>query len=499
MFLYLLSNFSILWQKDYRLLLLVVSFFVCWLIISLIASEGNFAESLYGVTGRQNGTLTFLCLISFFLVVVINVKDFSADKYIGLLTICGFAASLYGFIQALGLDPFDWINPYSPVFSFFGNPNFHSAFIGLTGVAMFSKILNVIRFSKVWLFYFCGIILVSFNLVAAKSQQGFFVLAIGLIVLTLIFLRKRNEKLFLSALGASALGFIAIVADLLRLSPWTPLFYEESISFRGDFWRVGYRIAASEPLFGVGLDGYRDYFRTFRDYGAYSRSPDSSISSAHNIFLDLASGGGLPLLASYIFIIFLTARSAFRVLKRNESFDIRFATVLSCWVAFTAQSLISINQIGLAIWGFVASGLIIGYEIQGKSDVRSKSEGNPSKSLIFSLGFLLGFCISLPLYLVDSSFRTSVASGEVLRIVDSVKKWPQSPIRMNMAAQLLRNGNFPDQALDVSRSAVEKFPRNFEAWQELSLNEKSSSMEKSEAIAKMRELDPLNTSILSGQ
>ena len=69
---------------------------------------------------------------------------------------------------------------------------------------------------------------------------------------------------------------------------------------------------------------------------------------------------------------------------------------------------------------------------------------------------------------------------------------------MNLAASILRSGGFPDQALEISKSAVEKFPRNFEAWQELSQNEKLSSAERISVIAKMRELDPLNPSIPSG-
>ena len=43
----------------------------------------------------------------------------------------GVASLGYGLVQALGGDPFDWVNPYSPVFGFLGNPNFQSSFAAL--------------------------------------------------------------------------------------------------------------------------------------------------------------------------------------------------------------------------------------------------------------------------------------------------------------------------------------------------------------------------------
>ena len=66
---------------------------------------------------------------------------------------------------------------------------------------------------------------------------------------------------------------------------------------------------------------------------------------------------------------------------------------------------------------------------------------------------------------------------------------------MILAAKILREGGFADQALEISTKATELFPNNFEAWQELYTNPKASEDFKLEAIQTMKKLDPLNPNL----
>lgn len=99
---------------------------------------------------------------------------------------------------------------------------------------------------------------------------------------------------------------LAIISDVFQKSPWSPMLYQESVSFRGDFWRAGTRMTWNNPFFGVGPDGYRDYYRSYRDLTTASRT-DSNVptDSAHNGLLDLSSSGGLPLLMIYLILLHL--------------------------------------------------------------------------------------------------------------------------------------------------------------------------------------------------
>jgi hypothetical protein len=285
----------------------------------------------------------------------------------------------------------------------------------------------------------------------------------------------------------------------LQKSPWSPILYKESVTFRGDFWRAGWNMTTDNPIFGVGLDGYRDHYRASRDLVTALRpGSDAMTDSAHNVFLDISSGGGFPLLIIYVFLIGLTIFSAIKVIRRSAGFDVGFAAVLGVWIAYLAQSLISINQLGLAVWGWVLMGTIIGYEINTREKIEVKS-AKPVKSgystVAIGLGFIIGLGIGLPLMVADAAFRSTVKSGDVLKIEASVRQWPQSVTRMTLAAQILREGNMPERSIVIAREAVEFNPMNFEAWKELSLQPNATDEERGKALATMKKLDPFNPNL----
>jgi O-antigen ligase len=108
----------------------------------------------------------------------------------------------------------------------------------------------------------------------------------------------------------------------------------------------------NHPLFGVGMDSYRDYYFRSRDLVAAQREiAGASVDSAHNVILDMFSSGGFPLALIFILIQSLIFSSAIRTLKRMPEFDPLFVTIFAAWIGFQAQSLISINVIGLSVWG----------------------------------------------------------------------------------------------------------------------------------------------------
>ena len=293
------------------------------------------------------------------------------------------------------------------------------------------------------------------------------------------------------------LGTFAVLIDILQKGPWQSVLYKESVSYRGDFWRAGWRMSTDNPIFGVGLGGYGDHFRSNRDLVSASRVEISSnVDSAHNILLDISSGGGFPLLAFYLGLVLLTVVSAIKVIRRSTTFDFTFAGIFGAWVAYTAQSLISVSQIGIAIWGWVLSGAIIGCEINS----RSKREpvvlkNDASEILSVSGGLILGLLLTMPFVISDTQFRSTVRSGDVNKIMASVQRWPQSVENMNFTTSLFRQGGFPDQSLIIARQAVKLNPRSFEAWQQLYVSPNASEAERVNALAKMRALDPLNPTL----
>jgi O-antigen ligase len=494
----LVINFKSLLSKENRNVLFLSVLFLLWAALASINSNMKIGEILFGVTGRNTGLLTYASLLFLMLFAVIKKSSTSIPNLILVLLFSGLISAMYGLIQSFGLDPFEWINPYSPVFGFFGNPNFQASFMGISATAALSYCLQKSNWNiwkSLWLSY---IPLSLYVVYASKSQQGYLVFAAGASVVIYLWIKSfsnlsRYKPVYL------LLGFMAVISvllDILQKSPWQSVLYKPSVTFRGDFWRTGWNITQGNPIFGVGLDGYRDSYRLYRDQIAAERNPSAMVDSAHNVFLDISSGGGFPLLIIYCGLILLVVISILRVVRREKEFNYSFAGVTGAWVAYLAQSVISINQIGLAIWGWVLSGVIIGYEIKTRKETPDVTASNKSlEPVVISLGLIIGLVVSLPLILTDGQFRSTVKAGDVIKIEQNLEHWPQSVIRMNVAAQIFIDGGFANRALTISQKAVELNPRNFEAWEKIYLNPESDENTKAQALAKMRDLDPLNPNI----
>ena len=497
-FFLLLGIGKFLLAPKYRVVVSASILFIAWALVATLISGVNLTEGLFGVTGRQTGLLAYFALNTLMISAVISSAAKLNRKLVLALVSVGVLSGLYGVLQSFGKDPFDWINPYSPVFGFFGNPNFQASFMGMAAVAAVAMSLesSVKLQSRIGLFIL--VVLALFNIYESKSQQGYLVFIAGVAVVGYMFVRG-NEKLKKFTplyLVASLLGFVAVVLDILQKSPWSSILYKESVTFRGDFWRAGWKMTLDNPVFGVGLDGYRDHYRASRDVvTAFRPGSDAMTDSAHNVFLDISSGGGFPLLIIHIFLIGLTIFSAIKVIRRSSGFDVGFAGVLGAWVAYLAQSLISINQLGLAVWGWVLMGVIIGYEINTREKIEVIRVKPVYSAIAIGMGLIIGLGVGLPLMVADASFRSTVKAGDVIKIEASVRQWPQSVTRMTLAAQILREGNLPDRSIVIAREAVAFNPMNFEAWKELSLQPNATEQERAEVLANMKKLDPFNPNL----
>jgi O-antigen ligase len=479
-------------------LLIILGVFLVLLLVNLIFNNENFVERFFGSSGRQTGFLTYLSLliVAIYASQISNLQVTKNVQKAMLFAAC--ISAVYGLIQFLGKDPFDWINPYSPVFAFLGNPNFLASFLGVSSVLLFALLFDG-KSEILWRLTLLAL-LVFFMIIIAltKSQQGFLVFATGGSVVFLLFVKKiqikRVYKLFISS--GFLIGGVFGVLGLLNRGFLADYLYKTSISSRGDYWRAAWSMTLNNPLFGVGLDGYRDHYRISRDYVAVSRfGPEEVSDSAHNIFLEFSSTGGLPLLICYVGFVIVTMISIIRIVRVQDSLNPAVVGLIGAWVGYTVQSVISINQIALATCGWIFSGLIIGYEFKLTKVITSKSgivKESPSRVLFSTLGIVLALVLTIPVYLADAELRASVKSGDAQRVINAANKWPQDVIRMNIISNLLRENGFEKQALPIARAATERAPHLFTTWRALSYISIISPSEKAKALQKMKSLDPLN-------
>jgi hypothetical protein len=223
----------------------------------------------------------------------------------------------------------------------------------------------------------------------------------------------------------------------------------------------------------------------------------------------------------------LVVYSAFLVFKRSNRFDPLFVTLLSIWFGFNAQLFISINQIGVAVWGWVTSGLLIGFgiirlnpeteklvvndELKNKKALKKVlGEKNllPGSILKGAAGLIIGSTIGLPSYIGEARYFIEMSSGDPVRIQNAAYIWPKNEQHFMQVATSLRDNrtntsiarpelkpetipDYSDLGVKVARDSVKFFPHSIYTYQLLRSFPGITAEEDLLTKQKMRELDPL--------
>jgi hypothetical protein len=484
--------------KKHKLYFYSIGFLLLDLIFVLLSKNINFIEQIFGTFARNTGFVTMACFALYSVIGAVLAQQSFLKRTTTVFLVVGLVDGLYGLLQIAGLDPFDWTNPYSPVFGFFGNPNFHSSFQAMGSVCavtlLFESGISLKR--KIELSFMFLLFLI--NIWQSKSIQGFLVLGAAAIFLITIVISKSSLKKFLRV-PVYFLGVIlssAVLLDIFQKSPWKPVLYKPSVSSRGDFWNAGFQMMLGKPLNGVGLDNYGDWYNFYRSADSIKeRGANVASNSSHNVFLDYGSNGGLPMFLVYFLIVSLTALAIIKVFKRSEKLDPHFLALSGVWVAFQVQSIISINQIGLSIWGWLLTGIIIGYQKLESSEERKQELLSDKKFKMLpnaAIGATLGLIIALPPFLSDVSYRSAIDSQVADQVKNSAYKWPQNTDRMVLASTAFADNNLPGESLSIAKDVVQINPRKIQAWRLIWQNSVSTLQEKEIALKNLQKLDPKN-------
>jgi len=252
------------------------------------------------------------------------------------------------------------------------------------------------------------------------------------------------------------------------------------------------------PFFGVGMDGFGDWYR--RSWSGVSGVTDT----AHNIPLDIGASGGSPLLLLHLAIIGLALLSIIKVVKRKDEFNVYFAAIVAAWVAYQAQSLISINQLGLGVWGWSLTGLIIGYEINSRNDnpIENQKVARKGKAVTEKLSasalvivFItsgIGIAIAAPPYLAADRFYKALQSGDANVIQPAAYLKPYDRGRFLYVAQILNQNKLEARAIEVLSDASKIYPDSIGVWSQWATIASATRADISKAKAEMKRLDPYN-------
>jgi O-antigen ligase len=428
----------------------IVFFFCLLFIIGMFVSvvfADNKMMAVIGDTQRRNGFASYFSLIIIFLYSFKVINFTNILRIFKASVIVGSIFSGYGVLQHFDKDFVSWNNPYNPVISTAGNPNFASALMAVF-VMMAVTILFISKIPTGYkLFSAITIGMSLFAIISSNSRQGIVALLFGLLFFISLFFYLRNINFGFFVIIVSIFLTVVALFGMLQKGPLAQLLYKTSVTIRGYYWDAGISMFLSNPLTGIGMDGYGLYFKEFRN-PEYSLLYGFEITStnAHNTVIQLFATGGAILGMSYLGLLIIILMRGIRLVKNTESCQRMIGLgLLSSWIVFQAQSQISIDNIVLSVWGWLLGGSILGLErnvhllnlAEPKVQLKTKrSESTEVYRILASIVFLIPtLIISFALHRSETQSLLSSAYGSNINSQGTllVEKYSSDVIRNPLA------------------------------------------------------------------
>ncbi len=375
---------------------------------------------LIGETQRRNGFLSYFALVVVFLYLSIHFNYNYSLRLIKVSIFIGLVLSSYGLLQIAGKDFVKWNNPYNSMISTLGNPNFASAMLALMTIIS-TALLFIKSFQKIYKLLSIIVIINSIlAIIQSDSIQGLLVILTGLAFYFGAYTYFNHKRLRIMVIALCLFTFGLISAGILQFGPLAGYLYKDSVSVRGYYWESAVEMFKAQPLTGVGLDSYGSYFKEFRDAG-YPLKYGYEITStnAHNVYLQLFSTGGLLVGLSYalilIFVLVLGLKAVRNSIGDEQKIMLLF---LSTWISFQSQSLISIDNIGISIWGWTLSGCIIGLATNSSLNSIDNPWSNLSKTRTISINLfqpIVSAIVLVPTLIISISLWRSESTMFLVR------------------------------------------------------------------------------------
>ena len=474
---------------------------------SLLFSEAPKNQSFWGVFGRNNGLLTNCCL---FLILIFGfslAKNGQAMYALRLFVISSVLPVVYGLVQFIGRDPIPW--QQDGLFSTLGNVNFSSTYFALVAIASAGILTFDKNLRKNYFFVISSILNIILSLSTGSIQGPILLLSSFALYLFYIVAMKTSFWYSWSFLGVIAGTGIFSVYSFLGFGLLGEKLRQETLSLRLDYWRAGIRMIIDSPIFGKGPDAYGDWYRRERDLEAILKTSAGRVTNtAHNIFLDIGvSAGVVPSLVMLVLFVVPLFILIMRTLRKHVSKTEFIFFLLS--VAYFLQSLISINQISVSVWGWLFLGITIGLveknrEISASSNaasvknvevfefVSTKSSQLPAGLLLKCMATaLIGLVLVFFPLRTDLIFQSNYKKQSVDGLIKTSRLTGSNAVLMETALESMKN-LAPQVQSVFAEEIVRKYPASVFAWKIIhDLNAPGTPL-RLMAVDKFLELDPLN-------
>jgi O-antigen ligase len=499
-------------SKPLKQLNIILLVFVTLMLIAALLTDFKYV-AFFGETQRRNGFFQYLALSIVLIATAMFTRLFNIKKLFLVTFFLGIVSVTYSLMQTTGNDFVSWDNPYNSVISTLGNPNFAAAVMAVMGVISFSSIFNSDFNPSSRIFVAILVLMLVFAIYRSNARQGLLSIALGSGVFFIIWIWDKNKKLGIATLIPGFIVMTFSVLGMLQVGPLQQYLYKSSVSVRGYYWRAGLEMLSNHPFFGVGIDRYGSYFKQYRE-AEYPLNIGFQLTSsnAHNTFIQFFATGGAFLGITYLILnLYVVYRAIVGIKSLEGNKKLYLVGIFSAWISFHSQSLVSIDNIGISIWGWVLAGAIIGLSLSEDSlnrenefySLKKRNDLNIGQALVSGISTVFILILVTLLYRGES---ISYQGGITLNSQDEASRTYYKDLQLKVINTPLNDPTYKlfaaskliDAGFEEGIAEAEKLykvdPRNLDTLALLSITyERLGKLPKAIEFRKViTELDPWN-------
>jgi len=514
--------------KANKIVTFITGFFLLSLIISVAFTSNDFIQSLVGAYGRNNGLLSWFALLVFFL-----VGSHSQNLNLGVvflkgIVVTGLVVGIYAWSQYTNFDVirliFDWFNQERRVHATFGNTNLFSAFAAIILVASLGSSINTLN-SKTFRFLSISTFFIYLPFIPRIDFQGrliaIFCIALFLGIWLWMYPNKWIKRIGFFWMSIFSSCVFLVTFAFFKLGPLSQLLvdYLPSLQDRIFFWRAAMKIISDKPYFGIGIDEMDYWYREYRlkESVGFRAAAGEGVDNVHNSFLQIGATTGILSLVGYLSLVIFIGWCITRALKIHKG-SFHLITLIFVWFAYTIQSLVSFDNLGIMVIGWSVAGILVGLsKVEDAANINTTNPKSTQKKYsptpqrkFFQL--ILWLVLISQVWVASSyqkndillhaqwwsireklELNQSLSIDQINRFVSETLKSSQSRKRMRVAEQLIAVGLI-EPALQIAVATTRDYPKEIRGWETsarifIAQGDLESA---AEASSKLIELDPLN-------
>ena len=340
-------------------LLLAATAFLIWAVLATVFSWDHLNSVLGFYPRFTNGLLFFILFVGYTLLASTEVPQERFHWLLEIVVFDSLVISAVGILQSMGVAFYTGLDEqgFLRAPSLLGNPNFSTMFLAAIIPLTFFLLMRARSFGQ-RLYYGLVVFVDLWCIVLLSSRGAWVALAAGLFVffvLVIVFLPKKAYIALIATFIVVAAGLWYAFLPVTRPTAYNSVlnFSETNVNLRLYVWNIARVGIIEHPVTGVGLGNFQLLFEQNR--GSNLAAESGVYDDAHNLFLQLAATGGIPLAIFFIILIGTGIFFAFRNFRKTRDLSgAALVAALIAWsvaAAFTPVSTACFLLLGLLLAG----------------------------------------------------------------------------------------------------------------------------------------------------